>query len=145
MLMTWKGPYTVTECITLTDYRIQLESGTKVFHINMLKQYFDRQDCRDLTRAEPSGQQASQNLSIADSVAAGVIEEDEGDPLQLFVPSCPSVAGSTDEVNICPDLSQEQQHQLTQLLNSYSDIFSNSPGRTDIIEHKILLTDSNPI
>jgi len=132
----------------LTDYRIQLESSTKVFHINMLKQYFDRQDCRDLTRVEPSGQQASQNLSIADSVedaAAGVIEEDEGDLLQLFVPSCPSVAGSIDEVNICPDLPQEQHHQLMQLLNSYADIFSNSPGQTDIIEHKILLTDSNPI
>ena len=28
MLMTWKGLYTVTECIGLTDYRIQLESGT---------------------------------------------------------------------------------------------------------------------
>jgi len=37
MLMMWKGPYDVVECIGATDYRIQLGSHSKVFHINMLK------------------------------------------------------------------------------------------------------------
>lgn len=38
--MQWKGPFEVIERVGVTDYRVQLESGTKVFHINMLKQYF---------------------------------------------------------------------------------------------------------
>jgi len=40
--MMWKGPYDVVECIAATDYRIQFGSHSKVFHINMLKRYFER-------------------------------------------------------------------------------------------------------
>jgi len=149
MLMMSKGPYTVTECIGLTDYRIQLESGTKVFHINMLKQYFDRDSAVEEnagfgSKSCPMPRDTSSGNPVVDT-AAGLLEEDEDDPLQLFLPSCTMAEGGVEEINICPDLSPAQQHELRQLLYAYSDIFSNSPGQTDVTEHNILLTDSNPI
>ena len=64
--------------------------------------------------------------------AAGLLEEDEDDPLQLFLPSCTIVVGGVEEINICPHLLPAQQHELRQLLYAYSDIFSNSPGQTDV-------------
>ena len=37
----WEGPYTVTKDIGLYDYEIKLREGKhKVYHINMLKEYF---------------------------------------------------------------------------------------------------------
>ena len=76
MLMTWKGPYTVVECIGLADYRIQLESGTKVFHINMLKQYYER-DSKVQHKPDKQKKQkpviGSEPVTEDDEVAAGVL------------------------------------------------------------------------
>ena len=44
LLMQWKGPFEVVERVGITDYKVKLESGVKVFHINQLKQYFTRDD-----------------------------------------------------------------------------------------------------
>ena len=43
LLMHWKGPFEVLERIGLTDYRIDQAGRTKVFHLNMLKRYYERQ------------------------------------------------------------------------------------------------------
>ena len=42
--MQWKGPFEITEKIGITDYRISIGSNQKIYHINMLKQYFERSD-----------------------------------------------------------------------------------------------------
>ena len=39
LLMQWKGPYDVVEKIDTNDYKIQLPSGLKTFHANLLKKY----------------------------------------------------------------------------------------------------------
>jgi len=114
MLMTWKGPYTVTECIGSTDNRIQLESGTKVFHINMLKQYLDRDGAggknADVGSHPVPGDISSGNQAV--DIASGLLEEDEHDPLQIFLPCGPTITAGAEEVNICPDLSPAQQQEL---------------------------------
>jgi hypothetical protein len=43
LLMTWKGPFVVQECLH-PDYRILGKGVTKFFHANMLKKYFRRVD-----------------------------------------------------------------------------------------------------
>lgn len=43
LLAEWKGPYKVIERVSPVDYKIQLNRKTeKVFHINMLKLFFER-------------------------------------------------------------------------------------------------------
>jgi len=149
LLMTWKGPYAVVERIGLADYRIQLEAGTKVFHINMLKQYYGR-DSDD--RRTPDGQRKANPPSISksdlaiDEVAVGVLEEDDSDLLGLYVPDKQiSEGGRLEEIHVSPDLTPAQKDELWSLIRTYSDIFSNAPGKTDVIEHRIVLTDSNPV
>ena len=43
LLMGWKGPYEVVEKLSLLDYRIRMAGKEKSFHINMLKQYLERE------------------------------------------------------------------------------------------------------
>ena len=48
LLAQWKGPYEVVEKVGPVDYRIRIRKGKeKVFHVNMLKQWFDRNDKSD--------------------------------------------------------------------------------------------------
>ena len=45
LLAEWKGPYTVLEKVSPVDYKIQMNrKSSKVFHINMLKAYFEREE-----------------------------------------------------------------------------------------------------
>ncbi|XP_025089562.1 uncharacterized protein LOC112561350 [Pomacea canaliculata] len=43
LLMQWKGPYTIVKC-QHPDYLLDLPSGQKLYHINMLKQYHRREE-----------------------------------------------------------------------------------------------------
>ena len=43
------------------------------------------------------------------------------------------------------NLAEEQRRQLTELLDEYADVFDPKPGKTDLITHKIHVTDDTPI
>ena len=47
--MQWKGPFTVISKQGACDYIIQMGSKTKVFHINMLKQYLERSNSSSIS------------------------------------------------------------------------------------------------
>ena len=42
--MGWKGPYDVVDKLSPLDYRIRIGGKVKTFHINMLKQYLEREN-----------------------------------------------------------------------------------------------------
>ena len=44
LLMEWKGQYEVVEKLSPLNYRIKVGRKVKTFHINMLKQYIERED-----------------------------------------------------------------------------------------------------
>jgi hypothetical protein len=43
LLMTWSGPFRVSECLH-PDYRIERKGKSKIFHANMLKRYLRREN-----------------------------------------------------------------------------------------------------
>ena len=49
------------------------------------------------------------------------------------------------DVNINPELSQKQQDEVKHLLNEFREIFSDVPKVTHLAEHKVELTQSEPI
>jgi len=48
-------------------------------------------------------------------------------------------------VVINPDLSPEQQNEVRSLLREYTEIFSDVPKVTNLIEHKVELTQREPV
>ena len=48
------------------------------------------------------------------------------------------------QFNIGQGLSSDEKQRLIEMLNSFSDVFSQVPGRTDLIEHEIRLRDETP-
>ena len=50
---------------------------------------------------------------------------------------CFEASETIDDVKINPYLDQEKQNQLLQLVTEFSDVLTDVPGRTNIIEHEI--------
>ena len=43
LLMQWREPYTVESCVGANDFRVKIWSKTKIYHVNMLKEYISRE------------------------------------------------------------------------------------------------------
>ncbi|XP_041461733.1 uncharacterized protein LOC121413037 [Lytechinus variegatus] len=138
LLLQWKGPFEVVSKVSSTDYRIDLNGKLKVFHINLLKKYHDRNN-------------TSPSLSDTVTACSAVIEcednaEDENTPSSspltnrsLLQPFPLQAKESLADVTINPDLSPSQKEQVNALLNNYKDVMSDLPNRTSLGEHNILL------
>ena len=48
------------------------------------------------------------------------------------------------DVDINPDLDPRQKKELLRLLERYQDVFSDVPGKTDIMKHEIQVTSVEP-
>ena len=125
LLMRWKGPYVVTEKVGETDYRIRIGKHMKVFHINMLKRYVQR-------------------APFAVGAAASFVDVNHDEDVAERLDFC-SVSETGDQVKFGSDLSSQQIDDLKQLMSRYSEIFSDMPGNTSLVEHTIELGDPRPI
>jgi len=52
---------------------------------------------------------------------------------------------TVDDVIVSPQLSAEQRNQVKDLLIEYKEIFSDVPKVTHLIEHKVELTETEPV
>ena len=44
LLMQWKGPFEVSSVVGLNDYKVKVKGKEKVYHANLLKKYFEREE-----------------------------------------------------------------------------------------------------
>ena len=117
----YHGPYAVVDQIGPVDYVIATPDRRKtkrVCHVNLLKKYFERS-----LRLEPQVEQPVPEV-------VGLVDSVETEPIK--------VADS--------HLESQQKTELHELLTEFSDIFSNEPGRTTLVNHHInLKPDVAPI
>jgi len=82
-------------------------------------------------------------------VAVAVVVEEENEDDKGILPvitGTPMWDGETiADVHFNEELPSEKQQQLRALLQQYEDIFSDRPGKTSVIEHRIQLIDDNPV
>ena len=136
LLLQWKGPYEVKGVKGLNDYFIDVDGTVRLYHINMLKRFYELSD-------EPN----TYDCDISCLVAA-ISETDcdlDGNPLdekQMW--ESPEIETFRD-VNISPDLSDSQKRQLESLISKYQDIFSSNPGRCNMWSCDINLSTDKPI
>lgn len=109
-----------------------------VFHVNMLKKWYDREDkCEQDSPKE--------HLSAID-ILGGVYESMDNDS-EFNDRASPSLEFQTgaDDVVFSDTLSNTQVCQLRCLLNEFSDVFSDIPNRTDLVQHSVKLKSDEPV
>ncbi|KAM7297992.1 uncharacterized protein ISCGN_023143 [Ixodes scapularis] len=124
--LQWKGPYRVVRKRNEADYEVDLGHATKLFHINMLKRYEERE-------AAGAAEQVSSVIAIEDT-------SDQPLPC-LDLKSAEGVK----QVALADDLSRKQREDITDVLEKHAKIFSDVPGRTNLLECKLQLTTDEPI
>lgn len=131
LLAKWQGPYVVTRKLGPVTYEIlcpERKQPKQVLHVNLLREFKERGS--DLTGPEDVKDQVMMVRAIEE-------EEDEPDmePVRslLKAPECYS------------SLNNQQQQQLTEVLQSFPSLFQKRPGRTEILTHNIILKDTTPI
>lgn len=69
----------------------------------------------------------------------------EDDPDDLL--TTPSAEGpeALEDIMISDDLTEEQRHEVSALLNEFPYVFTDRPGLTNLIEHEIRTIIDNPI
>ncbi len=52
---------------------------------------------------------------------------------------------SIEDVNISPELEVDKQTEVRHLLRQFTDVITDLPGSTDMVEHSIKLTSEEPV
>lgn len=139
LLASWKGPYTIIDKVSPVDYKIKINGKTeKIFHVNMLKLWYERTDDIENSRNE---------VFACLDVISGLSTPDEDCDSDLNVSLTPNIESkeSINDVTICDELTVEQKQQLHDLLSDYSDIFSDVPQVTNVIKHVVNTRTNDPI
>ena len=142
--MQWQGPFDIIKKVRENDYVINLDGQHKMFHANMLRKYLVRKTidngmvilcgCRHLEIAT-GGMAENDYLEETDTC------EERSDDIKY----CPLRATQTwKDVKISKDLNEDQQMEVRQLLEEYSDVLTDIPGKTNLAECNIELTDDIP-
>ena len=113
MFSQWMGEYPVIRC---DHYEIQMERRKAVWHINSLKRFIAR-----------------------DKRVGGVLIAQEYDEEDAQYPTCLEMKEEAKRFNIGGHLDGTQKRKLLEILESFPDVFSDVPGRTDLVQCQIKL------
>ena len=143
LLMQWKGPFKIDRVIGTNDYKVEVKGSYKTYHANLLKEYVQR-DSSDSVKSCCS----LPTVSAASTAVIAYEETDSDDAIQsgdlLELNACVPKETIAD-VKFGENLSPEEEQEARSLVNEYSQLFTDIPGSTNIIQHRIHLTSDEPI
>jgi transposase InsO family protein len=157
LLLSWQGPFRIVSKVGEVDYRIEMSSGrVKTFHVNMLKRYYHRSEpdphlgTDSTLNTEPPNNTEMPPTDTAAAVAC--ILEDETNENDLTVRDTDTLPlynliqkETVKDVQINPALTNEQKQDIEALLQEYSELFTDIPKVTHLAEHKVVLTQQEPV
>ena len=132
----WQGPFEILRRRPNNNYDIQIGKRVAVMHINSLRKFHTADSTQ--TQTETERQPQIVNMIIDDNADS----DDHGNSVNPT--SLPAAADDDNTLNIGTQLTATQRREMEQLLADFSDVLTDRPGRTDIIEHVITVTDDTP-
>ena len=143
----YHGPYVIESKVGEVDYIVKTPDRRKsrqLCHINMLKEYVDRNDDGSVKPVCSVG--PSQEVSHDDNPEMGVDHHDNGDDKQHEYPM--KLQNSDVLANLdgkLGHLSDNVQCELKQLIHEREDIFPDVPRRTNAADHDVDVGDHEAI
>lgn len=118
----WKGPYRVIKRLSDVDYQVQVggNKGLQTYHLNMMRPFKVRQE---------------QAFLCTNTM------EDESEELPFESSPVTSGKETWRDVRISDTLTDEQREEVEKLLCEFQHIFTDAPGRTSMIKHKVELKE----
>lgn len=151
LLVAWSGPYPVFERRNKVNYLIDEKGTPKLYHINLLKKYHSRSQSTQPQIIDERPPSVNEVLDPIQSVHLCVVEDTET-CYENDLPVTPD--GKVDPVllplevkdpELSPHLTREQGMQIKELIDSFINFFSETPGCTFLIKHDINLMTTDYI
>jgi len=139
--MQWQGPFTITERVHGNDYQIDLNGKSRMYHTNMLKQYYERGEV--IPEDSISETEVDEDMDY-ETAGAAILEPEVREEIELPLLE----QGQTEtykDVDVNPELDDDKKAEVWKLLEEYRDIFSDKPNLTNLGTHEIKLTNTEPI
>ena len=142
LLMQWKGPFEVSSVVGLNDYKVKVKGKEKAYHANLLKKYFEREE----TTAEGAVAGGVGATCIDDAVdRAAKADEAEGENVDFLEIGGYVAKESIEDVKTGPNLADEQRNEFMDLAKQFTNLFTEAPGATDLVQHHIKLISEEPV
>ncbi|XP_069108942.1 uncharacterized protein [Argopecten irradians] len=141
--MQWRGPYPIVERVGAMDYKVSIDGKPKTLHANLLRQYVERKAGKEQNTACATG--------VLSVISASVVHEDDVDDDDgvvtdhLFTTPQAVKSEFIGDVLVSEKLSSTMKKEVTHLLQDYTDVFTDVPGRTHLVEHSIKTTSTDPV
>ena len=130
--MTWKGPYVVTDKLSDRNYKVKVGGKEKTYHANILKKY--------QSRIPDEGTHIVAVVMIDEKSEVG--DGNSLDPIPMMGLNRKEFPKDT---HISQDITPTQRKELADLCSRSSDILSDLPGVTDLIECGIRQESNKPV
>jgi len=146
LLMQWKCPFEVSSVVGLNDYRVKVKGKEKVYHANLLKKDFERDEATTegavaVVKADDHFKE-DMPCEIEECEVKDAEDDDNVDFLEIgSYDAKKSVADVTTRSN----LNDEQHSEFMDLANQFSSLFTEASGTTDLARHHIKLTSDEPV
>ena len=145
----WKGSFHVIKQITPVDYEIRINKKIrKTFHINMLKEWVERgSDLYSQNEIMNDENNVAYYYEAEKHSICNVVFDSENDEKigKSIENPLLSPNENVSDVQINNLLSDNQKDELKLILQSYSDVLSDVPGKTSVIEHDVMMKTEIPI
>ena len=140
LLMQWKGPFEVSAVMGLNDYRVRVKGKERVYHANLLKKYFEREDSVGAVAFETNS-----NICKHEHAESEIEEVDPAENIDFLEIGGYVAKESVKDVAIGDNLSYEQREEFMDLANEFQSLFTEAPGTTSLAQHHIKLTSDQPV
>nr|XP_034331791.1 uncharacterized protein LOC117690977 [Crassostrea gigas] len=115
------------------DYKIDMGGKLKTFHANLLKKYVERDTL---------------NCGVLSTCAISLIDfsdlDNDEQQDSILMPPVTQTETAKD-IKFADRLTPDQLETAKSLCDSFSDVFTDIPGMTNLVEHKIVVTSSEPV
>ena len=150
--LSWQGPFVVEDKINSFDYKIKMGQRSKIFHINLLKEYIERESAFLQSSSEETQQTGNDEEGDPDFVAI-VIEESSSEQGHTFtttepedIPLLQTVRTETHhDVNYSPKITEKMKREASALFEEASENFTDIPLTTNLETCSIKVSDKKPV
>ncbi|XP_066937358.1 uncharacterized protein [Macrobrachium rosenbergii] len=134
----YKGPWKVLRKLSEVNYEIEAPGSSRkcrIFHVNRLKPYHGRQGDPLAIVYEPVSVVVDAPPEESDGLGCQVPSDALGENMQ----NLEMLKSSLDHLDV------NQQKDVLNLIYSFSDLFQDAPGRTNILSHDVDVGGASPV
>ena len=130
MLPRWHGPYPVIEVVSNTNYRIRIKNKDFTYHIDLLKLYKHELDLNPVDNVNCNSEQ---------------IDHIDTDFIVNNINYMP-IVDKIKDIDVIKEFSDSNfRSQIQSLIDKYSYLYTDSPAVTNVLKHKIVVKDDEPV